>query len=345
MKSESSALFSAAIVGLGQVGSRFEEERSRIAIATHAGAYLALPHLFKICAGVEPSKANAEAFHRRCPDVPIYETAEDMLRQHKPDVISICTPTENHSAAVAKALESRDVRLIWCEKPLALDIEDAVRITENCRARRVPLMVTFNRRLAPIWQRARALIGEGAVGSIRSIRVAMPNRLFSIGSHAADLALFLGGSIEDISMMLLPALEEGGEPAISALLRYSSGAGGVIQVTGLKAQLIVEAEVIGDDGRLTVREDLETIIVERFGPSPRYHGYRQLREETRETVRQQSSFSPFVAMAENGAAHLSRGTPLLCDGSMGLEVQRILERMQRASDVKAMHSASETWAR
>jgi predicted dehydrogenase len=159
----------------------------------------------------------------------------------------------------------------------------------------------------------------------------MPNRLQSIGSHAIDLALMLGGPVADVAAVELPALAEGGEPAVAAVLRHRTGAGGIIHITGFKAQLIVEAEVIGDDGRLWAREDSGRIIIERFATSTRYSGYRQLDRTTEETVESLETFSPFVAMAENAADALSRGVPLACDGDHALEVQRVLELMARAT--------------
>jgi predicted dehydrogenase len=320
-----------AVIGLGQVGSRFDEDPGRTAVWSHAGAYLALPQLFRMTAAADVSKENAKALKARCTSVPVYPSVDELLKAHRPHFASICTPAETHADILFALLASPDIRLIWCEKPLSLSLDGASRMVEACRQRGVSLMVSFNRRVMPLWQRAAALIEAGAIGTTRSIRIAMPNRLFSIGSHAADLALFLGGAIEDVTSMRLPALDEGGEPAVSALLRYKSGAGGVIQITGMKAQLIVEAEAVGDSGRLLVREDRSTVVLERFMTSSRFAGYQELADATVETVKTEADFSPFVAMARNAVDHLRRGVPLVCDGSHALAVQQLIARMHPAT--------------
>ena len=294
------------------------------------GAYLHFADMFKLCAVADVSTANVAAFRARCPAVPVYGDLRELIAWHRPEVASICTPAARHGEVLFKLLECPDLRLIWCEKPLSIDLQEGQRMVDVCVDRGVQLMVSFNRRWQPLWQRARALIQQNTVGAVRSIRVAFPNRLFSIGSHAVDLALMLGGPVDAVAGLRLPALDESGEPAVSGLLHYRSGAGGVMQVTGFKPQLIVEAEVIGDDGRLWAREDQSRIVVERFAPSPKYAGYRQLGAAQNETIDGPAGFSAFVAMAENAADALNRGAALECDGAHALEVQRILKLLHNS---------------
>ncbi|MGP0091099.1 MAG: Gfo/Idh/MocA family protein [Xanthobacteraceae bacterium] len=318
------------VVGLGQVGSRFDEEPGRRGVQSHVGAYLHLADKFTLCAVAEVSSPNAAAFRTRCPSVPVYTGLDELIARHRPEVASICTPAETHGEVLFKLLASKDMRLIWCEKPLSVDWDEARRMVDACRDQGVRLMVSFNRRWQPLWQRARTLVHTGSVGTVRSIRVAFPNRLYSIGSHAVDLALMFGGPLETITALPLPALEEACEPAVAALLRYGSGAGGIIQVTGFKAQLIVEAEVIGDEGRLWVREDRSRITIERFVPSANFVGYRQLGTAEEDTIDSPADFSAFIAMAGHAAAALNDGAPIICDGAYALEVQRILGLMNRS---------------
>jgi predicted dehydrogenase len=320
----------AVVVGLGQAGSRFDEEPGRTTVWSHVGAYLHLADRFELCGGADLSPASLAAFRARCPDVPARATIDELIKLG-PQVASVCTPADSHAAVVLQLLACPDLRLIWCEKPLGLELAEARRVVEACRARNVLLMASFNRHWLPLWRRVKELIEQGAVGTVRSLRVAMPNRLYSIGSHAVDLALMLGGPVEQIAALELPALVEGGEPAVTAVLRHRSGAAGMIQVTGFKPQLVVEAEVLGDDGRLWAREDQGRVVIEPFAPSPRYAGYRQLAGRREETVESLDTFSPFTAMAENAADALVRGAPLACDGSHAIEVQRVLEIMADAA--------------
>jgi predicted dehydrogenase len=317
----------AAVIGLGQAGSRFDEEPGRTTVWSHTGAYLHLLDRFELCAAVEPSGANAAAFAARCPEIPVVSSVAELVERYRPEISSICTPAQTHATVLFELIKHPDLRMIWCEKPLSASLDEARQMVDACTAHGVRLMVSYNRHWSPLWRRVVDLLRAGAVGTIRSLRVALPNRLFSIGSHAVDLAIMLGGPIETVVALPVPALREEGEPAVAALLNYRSGASGIVQVTGLKHQLVVEAEVFGDDGRLLAREDVNTVSIEKFETSRRYQGYRQLAAARVEHVEEPVDFSPFIAMAENAADSLSANVPLACDGETALEVQRVIELM------------------
>jgi predicted dehydrogenase len=319
----------AVVVGLGQAGSRFDEEPGRTVVWSHVGAYLALAARVVLAGAMEVAPANAAAFRARCPAVPVHTDVARLIAECRPHIASICTPADSHGDVLFRLLECKEVRLIWCEKPLSSRLDEARRMVEACQVRGVKLMVSYNRHWLPLWRAVQTHIADGAVGNLRSVRVSFPNRLFSIGSHAIDLSLMLGGTVESAAALRLPGLEETGEPAVAAILRYVSGTAGIVQVTGLSRQLMVEAEAIGDDGRLAAREDRGTITIERFEPSPTYTGYRQLGASRVERV-DDANFSAFVAMAENAIAAVTNDAPLACDGVHALEVQRVLEIMAAA---------------
>lgn len=326
----------AAVVGLGEVGSRFDEEPGRGAVWTHVGAYLAHPESFTLAGACEPVADNAAAFRERCPGVPVFATAAELAAETRPEVASVCTPAGTHRAVLDALLETPGLRVVWCEKPLADTLDDAAAMVEACERRGVALVVSHVRRWVPLWRRLRARVAEGEVGKVRCVRVAMPNRLLSIGSHAVDLALMLGGAASgdggaEVRTIDIPALYEEGEPARAALIALEGGGYAIIQVTGRKSALVVEAEVIGDHGRLIAREDRGTLSFERFAPSGTYAGYRELGDAVVETLPTPAGFSPFVAIAAEAAA-LARGEVRrpTCGGAEALAVQRVLERMAAA---------------
>jgi len=165
---------------------------------------------------------------------------------------------------------------------------------------------------------------------VRTLRIAFPNRLFSVGSHAVDLALMLGGPVESVIAQRLPHLEEVGEPAVAALLRHRSGVSGILQVAGLSRQFFAEAEVIGDDGRLFAREDRGSIVIEHFEQSNTDAGYRELGAAREERI-EGAGFSAFAGMVESAAKAVTEDAPLPCDGAQAVEVQRILDIMAAAA--------------
>jgi predicted dehydrogenase len=328
-------VLTAAVIGLGKAGSRFDEEPGRVAPWSHTGAYLALADRFRIIGAADPDAGNAERYRQRCPEVPIYPDAAAMLAAIKPDVVSICTPAGRHRADLEAALACPSVRAVWCEKPLATNFADAEAMVAAADARGVPLLVTYNRRWLPLWRRVRELIHNGTIGDLVCLRIAAPNRLYSIGSHALDLMRFLVGDPRDITSMALPQFTETGEPAVAALFNFASGAYGILQVTGFRAQLVIEAEAIGRRGRLSVREDSSRLTIERFGKHPEYEGYQRLVAAGEGRYASLAQVSVFVAAAAELAV-LARDPKADCssDGHSALATQRLIQHVALTAGVE-----------
>jgi predicted dehydrogenase len=85
---------------------------------------------------------------------------ESMITQG-PDIVCVASPDETHARFVRAALR-RGVRLVLCEKPLALSAEDAAELAHHSSAAGIPIAVNFMRRWLPgvaDWLR-RAAAGE-----------------------------------------------------------------------------------------------------------------------------------------------------------------------------------------
>lgn len=321
----------AVVIGLGRVGSRFDEEAGRRQVWSHVGAYGALPDRFELVAACETDAANAAAFRARCPGVPVYDDIAVMLRDSRPDVVSVATPAGHHAEAL-RLLVSQGVRTVWCEKPLTATDADAAAVLLQVEQSRTRLFVSYVRRWLPLWRRAVELLAQGAIGTPRSIRVSVPNRLLTMGSHGLDLLSMLGGPVEEVAAAMVPSLREDDEPAVAAMLRFASGAVGLLQPTGFRRQLVVEADLFGDDGRLSVREDRGEIVAERFADSRQYDGYRQLVPALRETAAGFTEMSPFVAIAGDIADHLDgKEVPPRCGAAEAFAVQALIERVSAAA--------------
>lgn len=269
-------MLSAAIVGLGQAGSRFDEE-PRPCVWSHAGAYLALPETYRLLGGADPNSENRERFFRRGPDLEVFADAATMMERLKPDVVSLCTPPTGRDALLASMLAAHTPRCVVIEKPVARTPDARTQILDLCKRHGVSALVHYNRRYADVYRDLRGKIADGYVGRPVSITISAPNRLWSVQSHAVDLLLFLAGEKPALtSAMALPALTEDGEGACDLLARFPSGIAGRVLVTGFKSALVFEVDVLGAEGRLTITDFGRTVTARRFEPSQEYTGYREL---------------------------------------------------------------------
>ena len=135
------------------------------------------------------------------------------------DLIDITTPNESHcEIALAAAAAGK---AILCEKPLALNVAEAKRMTDAVRKARVVNMVCHNYRRVPALALAREMIAEGALGDrlfhyraryaqdwiadpefplVWRLRAdaAGSGSLGDIGSHIVDLGRYLVGEFREV---------------------------------------------------------------------------------------------------------------------------------------------------
>jgi len=99
--------------------------------------------------------------------VPRFQAVEKMLRETKPDLVSICTPNKFHCEYTLLALSHG--AHVACEKPMAMTVAEAEAM-EAARATAGKLGgINFNYRGVPAFRFARELIAAGELGRLRRV--------------------------------------------------------------------------------------------------------------------------------------------------------------------------------
>ena len=158
------------------------------------------------------------------------------------DAVDICLPNYLHVPAAIAAAEAG--KIVLCEKPLALSVEEARTMVKAARA--VPTLVWFNYRRVPAIAYARQLIEEGRLGRVyhynatyfqqwgadasRRPNWKMDPALAGSGvaddllTHSLDLAILLNGRItEGLATTRIFAPDREVDDAISALVNFENG--------------------------------------------------------------------------------------------------------------------------
>jgi predicted dehydrogenase len=316
----------AAIIGLGKAGSRFDEE-PRGAIWSHAGAYLAHPDIYDLVAGVDVSVENRIRFSYRCPSIKIFSSPSDLVGLNI-DIVSICTPPFVRLQVFKEILySSPQLKVIVCEKPLATDAATRSKLVAMCEEANVILLVHYNRRYAEIYRRFSSAIGDGMIGTVNSITIRAPNRLWSIGSHALDLLFYLSNDKPEYWKVLpLPALTERGEPAGDFICTFRSGSAGRVLTQGPSNILIFEVDAVGSKGRLMARENGKFLELTMHVSSSRYLGYLESGESCLlyESTASESGFIAIILEAAS-LAH-GHGVPT-CSGKMAQLSEEFLDQI------------------
>src|SRR5262249_6364795 len=111
----------------------------------------------RLAAFVTRDAANAAPY-----GVPSFGSLDEALSQGKFDALYVATPVFLHAPQTLAALEAG--LHVLCEKPMALNVNEAQRMVDSAVQHRRHLGVAYYRRAYPKVQRARALISLGAIG-------------------------------------------------------------------------------------------------------------------------------------------------------------------------------------
>jgi UDP-N-acetyl-2-amino-2-deoxyglucuronate dehydrogenase len=167
------------------------------------------------------------------------------------DVVAICTPSGTHAPLALAALEAGHHVVV--EKPLALDVDDALRVARAARERGLTVSMISQRRLETQHVVLERALAEGALGELRlatthvhwhrdddyyraagwrSTAEQGGGSLMNQGVHNVDLLRWLCGPVESVTAQsgtLSHAIEA--EDTTVATLRFVSGALGVVTTT------------------------------------------------------------------------------------------------------------------
>lgn len=206
--------------------------------------------------------------------VPWFQDEAAMLDAVESDVVAVCTPSglhPQHGVAAARA-----GRHVICEKPMAISLAGADDLVEACDKAGVQLFVVKQNRLNPPVQLLRRAIDRGRFGRIymanTTVRWTRPQDYYdqapwrgtwefdggafmNQASHYVDLIQWLVGPVESVmakTATLARRIES--EDSGVAILRFRSGAIGVIEVTMLTYPRNLEGSItiLGETGTVRV---------------------------------------------------------------------------------------------
>lgn len=97
-----------------------------------------------------------------------FDSYEELLTSGEVDAIYNPLPNSMHGEWTLKALEAG--LPVLCEKPFTLNAAEAKKVVETARKKHLPVAEAFMYRYHPVYDRVRALIEQGAIGDIVTIR-------------------------------------------------------------------------------------------------------------------------------------------------------------------------------
>jgi len=224
------------LVGLGGIG------------AMHARALAELPGRARLVAVSGSGTPGTGPVPARLPP-------HEVIAHPDVDVVAICTPSHTHAALALAALEAG--RHVVVEKPLALDVGDALRVARAAHDRGLSVSMIAQRRLEPEYRALARAVTDAALGDLRLAVTQVPwhrddgyyraapwraapgrggGSLMNQGVHSVDLLRWVCGRacgpVESVTAQAgTLAHDVAVEDTTVATLRFASGALGVLTTT------------------------------------------------------------------------------------------------------------------
>ncbi|NQZ30467.1 MAG: Gfo/Idh/MocA family oxidoreductase [Oceanospirillaceae bacterium] len=123
----------------------------------------------EVVALMSTNKARGTAFAHEMGIAGVYQNIDDLLADPAVDAVYISTTNELHKSQVLAAAAAG--KHVLCEKPLALNIEDAVQMVQACREVGVVMGTNHHLRNAATHQAIRRQIESGVIGDVVAMRI------------------------------------------------------------------------------------------------------------------------------------------------------------------------------
>ncbi|UNI23781.1 hypothetical protein JDV02_009581 [Purpureocillium takamizusanense] len=196
-------IYHIALIGIGHRGYK-----------THFASLHGSPSE-SIVAVCDANKQTLGQFSGKHPDIPAYESIEELLAQHKPDFALVCLPHTVYGKCV-DALAAAGIPILK-EKPAANNIEEY----EGLLKLPVPIGVTFQKRFEPRYHQLVSLLPLlGRVVSFRAVLARNIENLASswrasgvgvaedLGIHMIDIIIWLFGEPDSVNAVKIDAVRQ-----------------------------------------------------------------------------------------------------------------------------------------
>ena len=121
----------------------------------------------RLVAGVDVSRERVEKFAAEHGIPNVFNSIDELLAWNQFDAVSIVTPDAFHAAQSIQCLQAG--KHVLCEKPLALNHDDAMKMVAAAETAGVINMVNLSYRDWPAIQAVKAVIDSGQIGEIRHV--------------------------------------------------------------------------------------------------------------------------------------------------------------------------------
>jgi len=231
-----------------------------------------------VVAASDTDAGRLASFGRRFDVGALYPDYRRMLKEIRPDIVSVCAWAPDRFRMVMDSIDS-GARGIWCEKAFATSLEEGRAMIEAAEKNGTTIIVSHMRRWSPEYARAKEIIESGGIGTLQSMVAHFSGSLIHTGTHAFDVLSWFGGPVEWVEGSLERA--PGDLPRDStedlggnARIQFKNGVKAAV-LADSKSYFFFEFDIVGSAGRIRI-ENNDLLEYYTQGPSRHYTGLKEL---------------------------------------------------------------------
>ncbi len=185
----------AIIIGCGNIGCGLDNFSPGF-VSTHLSAYKNNENVSLVGVCDLDLKKAREISEKN--NIPFYsDNLIEIMGKTNPDVVSICVPDESHYGVFKKVVNFKCVKGIWCEKPIAVTLEQAEEMLATCNKKNIKLLINYYRRYDQFYKTIKKNL-KNLVGEVQCVSGYYSGGIVTNGSHLIDLLCYFFGPCKSV---------------------------------------------------------------------------------------------------------------------------------------------------
>lgn len=267
-------MIKAVLVGLGNIAWKYDANNSQSSFALSQAGAMREHSGITLLGGCSPSEEDRKGFEVWSGGLPTFSSLEYMLQKLEPDLVGICSPTQEHFAHVCTCLDA-GVHNFWLEKPPTLHLSELQELISRTQKTDVLFSVNYFRRYLPIYQNLRKILLNKYYGVCHNIHMFYSPGLARNGVHLLDLLFFLTNA-DNYELLWVDKIK-GHSPSFA--LRLSTGQ--LVLANGVDAPYHSnDINVVCEHAVLSVLRGGKACHVEYSQENPLFPGFYDLHSHT-----------------------------------------------------------------
>lgn len=287
------SLYTAAVIGLGNIGLMYDFDPKRIRPASHSLGYVQNPNIDYVAA-MDVRNEQQGSLHKLSRKTLFYTSLQEMLQSCKFDVVSICTPPANHYLDIMNIFKYsvHPPQIIFCEKPVFTTLDEYREIKNLLDLNGTLLIPNFIRRWSSGFELLEQQVQTKKYGELLKIHIRYTRGIFNTGSHLFDLIKRYAGIIESVrTLYAVNTSADSNEPSYTFVFTTQNAVKGFAEAFEDNSYYLFELDFYFEKGKVEIKNSGDTIDFYSVQDHPLFSGLNGLMLEFKlEDVLQESTF-------------------------------------------------------